>query len=382
MLLKKGLVLNDQFCFEKADVLIEHGKIKAVGPNIGYDGETLDVSGKIVAPGMINIHTHGALGYDTCDCEHERFEKMSRFHASAGTTTFLATTTTMPEKDILRTVNEIAEAKKRGTSGAVIGGINLEGPYLSATRRGAHRLDWLVTVKQLDFDKIQRAAGGMISLVTIAPETDGAMEFISTHAGSVHISVGHTAADYETCLAAYRLGATHTTHLFNAMEPIHHRKPGPVAAAYESGAFAELICDGMHVAPVVVKMAFEMFGERIVVITDSICATGLTDGNYQFGGRDITVRDGAARLADGTLSGSTSTMLSCIKNLISWGIGPEDALKSASLSPARAIGMDASKGSIRQGKDADLIVLDADYSLKYTFVGGNCVWKDSEEQSA
>lgn len=376
MLFTQASILSGGFRIERADLRIRGGRIADLATFIEpEEGElVVRLPGKLIAPGLINLHTHGAAGYDTMDATGEAFEAMSRYHAAHATTAFLPTTTTMSQERIVRALSAANAAMDDGVSGARIAGINLEGPYLSAEKRGAHDPIYLRSVRQLDFGTLQRAARNNIRLVTLAPETDGALDFIRDYSAGVHISIGHTAASYEQCFAAYRAGATHTTHLFNAMSPLLHRAPGPIAAAHESGAYVELICDGLHVAPSVVKMAFEMFAGRVCVITDAMRAAGMPDGEYELGGTPVTVSGGIARQVDGTIAGGTCGLIDCVHNLIAWGVRPEAAIRAASLTPAQAIGIDEELGSIEPGKKADLVVFGANYSLCATYVGGKCVY--------
>lgn len=259
---------------------------------------------------------------------------------------------------------------KKGTEGANLLGINMEGPYLNPDYKGAHRAEWLRTPKEVDFDEVNEAAGGNIRLVTLAPELDGAMEFIKTHKDKVKISLGHGGTDYEKCQEGFENGATQVTHLFNAMPSIHHRKLSLIAAAFESGAMAELICDGLHVDKTVVMMAYRIFGaDRLIVINDSVMAAGLPDGIYSECGSEIIVKDGIALLKNGTICGGTAPIFKCVKNLISWGICEQDAVKMASFNAAKAID-EKNKGKIAEGCDADFIAVDKEFSLTDVFIGG------------
>lgn len=248
-------------------------------------------------------------------------------------------------------------------------GINLEGPFISNAKRGAQNPDF---IRQADFallKELQECAGGLVKLVTLAPETEGARDFIRQVKDSwlrdISISLGHTQSDYETAIQAFASGANHVTHLFNAMPGFTHRAPGVIGAAFDTpGCFAEIICDGIHIAPSAIRAAFAMFGkERIVLISDSMRATGLSDGRYTLGGLQVQVSGRHATLEDGTLAGSVTNLLDCLRCAVSMGISLEDAVQCASLNPARSIGIDGTFGSLEPGKTADFLLLDKELHL-------------------
>ena len=369
-IIRNATVLNGNFKFIQAEVEVDGARIRRIAPHL--DGApVLDAQGAYLLPGLVNIHTHGAVGYDTASCDYDGLNAMSRYWASTGTTAFLPTTTTALYEDTLHAMETIASAAEQGVDGAEILGVNMEGPYLSELYRGAHRPDWLRSVREFDFDAMQRAAGGRIKLTTIAPETDGALAFIESYGRAVHVSLGHTGADYETCMAAFEAGATQVTHLFNAMPPLHHRRKSLIAAAFESGAMVELIGDGLHVSPTMAKMAYAMFGpEKIILINDSMNAAGLSEGEYEFCGMHVTVQDGVARQEDGTICGGIAPLLECVKNMISWGVPLEEAVRMASYNPACAVRAQERVGSIAPGKDADLLLVSKELELWQVFIKG------------
>ncbi len=369
-IIKNAAVLNGNFKFIQADVEVDGTLIRRIAPHI--DGApVLDANGAYLLPGLVNIHTHGAVGYDTTSCDYDGLNAMSKYWASTGTTAFLPTTTTALYDDTLRAMETIAAAAERGVDGAKILGINMEGPYLSERYKGAHRPDWLRSVREFDFDAMQHAAGGRIKLTTVAPETDGALAFIESCDSTVHVSLGHTGADYETCMAAFQAGATQVTHLFNAMPPLHHRSKSLIAAAFESGAMVELIGDGLHVSPTMAKMAYAMFGpDKIILINDSMNAAGLREGEYEFCGMHVTVQGGVARQEDGTICGGIAPLFECVKNMVAWGVPLEEAVKMASYNPACAVEAQARVGSIVPGKDADLLLVSKELELQQVFVKG------------
>lgn len=369
MLIKNARYLDDTFTFQTGDLLIANGRIAEIREQLAGQAD-YDLSGKMLLPGLVNIHTHGAVGYDAVSASGDELNEISKYWASTGTTSFLPTTSTALKQDLTKAMQTISHAIKMGVEGAEILGINMEGPYLSKEYKGAHRADWLSDPETVRFADMQRAACGTIRLVTLAPELEGAMAFVEEFADSVRISLGHTGASYAQCQAAFSKGARHVTHLFNAMPTLHHRNLSLIAAAFEKAESVELICDGLHVSPTVVLMAIKLFGcDRIVVINDSTNATGMPEGTYQFCGETVVVRDGLARKTDGTISGGTQSLLQCVKNLTEWGVPLESAVKMASYNPAAAIGA-MQKGCIRVDMDADLIVVDTTLNLEKVFIRG------------
>lgn len=369
MLLKNALYLNSEFKYEKADLYIKNGKFEKVEENCECD-EVVDLNGKKVLPGFINIHMHGAVGYNVTNADYEAYNKIGNYLASTGTTSYLMAPATYLKDDLKKYVKEIADSMKKGCEGANLVGVNMEGPYLNPNFKGAHKPEWLRTPNEVDFDEVNEAADSNIRLVTLAPELDGAAEFVRTHCNKVKISLGHGGSDYEKCRECFENGATQVTHLFNAMPSVHHRNLGLIAAAFESGAMAEIICDGLHVDKTVVMMAYKMFGaDRLIVINDSVMAAGLPDGIYSECGSKIVVKDGIALLENGTICGGTASIFMCVKNLILWGVPEEDAVKMASFNPAKAIDL-KNKGKIEIGYDADFIVVDEKFELSDVYIAG------------
>lgn len=368
--IKNANILNDKFEFEKNDLQIDNGKIIKIGSDLS-GGEVIDANGAYVFPGLVNIHTHGAMGYDTIGCGYEGINEMSKLWAKTGTTSFMPTMVTALRDDACKAAEDVASAIDKGTEGASVVGIHMEGPYLSEKYKGAHRPDWLRTPKQFDFDELQTAAKGNIRLITMAPELDGGIEFIKKYADKVKISLGHTAATYDVCKEAFKAGAAHVTHLFNAMPGIHHRDLTLIAAAFESDAMVELIGDGLHVKKQTAMMAYKLFGdERMVLINDSVNAAGLGDGKYEFGGFNVTVKDGIALQDNGTICGGTASLWDCVKNMISWGVSIQSAVKMATYNPAKAIGLSDKIGSIKEGKDADILIVSNELELCDVFIKG------------
>ena len=249
-------------------------------------------------------------------------------------------------------------------------GMHMEGPFHSYGKRGAQCGEYIHTPSVPFFRHVNEAANGNVRLVAVAPETEGAIPFIEEVSAVCAVSVGHTEADYDTAVRAYEAGATQATHLYNAMPPIHHRDPGPICAAMDNGAWAELICDGRHVHPAAIRAAFRLFPERVVLVSDSLRCAGMPEGEYELGGQQVYMKDNLCRLADGTIAGSVITVLDALRNVVSYGIPLETAVASATLHPARAVGIDGSVGSIAAGRNADMLLLGADLSLQRVYIGG------------
>ena len=341
---------------EILDIKVEDGKIIALGK---FSEDGIHLKGMRVFPGLIDIHVHGCKNHDAMQPEY--LLTMSEFWASKGTTSWLPTTMTASHEELCQVVN-ITLPQGRGAN---ILGFHLEGPYISMKYKGAQNPEFVRNPDIEEFNQLKN-----IQLVTLAPETEGAMAFIKNCGAKV--ALGHTDADYACAISAIEAGASCLTHTFNAMTPLHHRNPGVIGAAIEKEIYVQVICDGVHVHPSVVKMLYKTFGpERMILISDALAATGMEDGKYVSGGLDVTVKNGVARLNDGTIAGSTSTLLDCVKKAVSFGIPLEDAMQMASRTPAEYL--EVSKGRIAEGYDADFIVLDESLDVVMTVIGGQRV---------
>lgn len=346
------------------DITIEDGKILSVGKT---DKDGVDMSGLKVYPGFIDVHIHGAMGHDASDPESS-LEIISEYELSHGITSFYPTTVAVDKEELVRLVN--CDISKIG--GANIPGFHMEGPFINKAKKGAINDEYIIPASRELFDRFNEK--GQVKRMTLAPETEGAMEFIESCPAVV--SLGHTTADYDTVKEAFARGAASLTHTFNVMPGIHHRDPGPIGAAFDTeDAYAELISDGVHIHPSAVRMLIKMLGtDRVVLISDSVRATGLSDGEYDLGGVPTVVKDGVARTLGGNLAGSTTNLFDCVKCAISFGIPEEDAVKMASENPAKMMGLN--KGKIESGYDADLIIVDGEFNLKYVVRGGDIIARD------
>lgn len=348
------IIYNAEINGELKTVKLDGGKIVSVEPDTGRGD--IDAGGNLLLPGLIDVHTHGCIGMDTMDAD---FEPMCRFYAEHGTTSFLPTTMTMGY-DALERVTKA----KTDFPGAEILGFHFEGPYISEKHKGAQNPAYIKKPSAAEFSRFKN-----VKMVTIAPESEGSAEFIRAVTPECIVSIGHTDCTYETALEAIENGASCLTHTYNAMPPFHHRNPGPIGAAFEKHIYAQIICDGFHISKPVVLATYKMFGaDRMVLISDSIRSAGLPDGEYESGGLKVFLKDGAARLADGTIAGSSATLLDCVKKAVEFGIPLDDAVRMASRTPAELLGV--KKGRIEPGYDADLLITDRELNIKTVITAG------------
>ena len=354
--------------FVEGDIFIEGDRIVATGDEAG---EVIDAKGLLAIPGLVDVHSHGAVGYDFCDGTHESIDAITRYEASRGVTAWCGTTMTFPEEK-LAGIMECAAEHIDASDAAALVGINMEGPFISPEKVGAQNPAYVQQCDAAMFRRLQNASGGKIKLVDIAPEEPGALEFVDEMHDDVRISIAHTCANYDQAAEAFRRGAKHVTHLYNAMPGLHHRKPGVIPAALEAGATPEIIADGVHIHPAMVRLAFSMFGaERMILISDSMEATGMPDGEYSLGGQAVTKNGSHATLHDGTLAGSATDLMGCMKVAATeMGLSLEVAVRAATENPARAIGVFDERGSLDAGKIADVVLLDADLNVAGVILRG------------
>ena len=372
MLFKNGLVFMENGTFEKADVRVRDGKIAEVGTNLAENGdEVKDLSGKRLLPGFVDIHSHGCGGADFTDGTQEALQTMADTYLKAGVTTTLGTSTTLRPDTLRKVFRNYGEFAEKQTCGARMIGVNMEGPFLSMKKRGAHIPEYLLPADFELFTELNALSGGRIRQVDLAPEIEGGMDFIEKASKICTVCVAHTGAGYDQTMEAYAAGATSNTHKYNAMAGLSHREPGTVGAIYDSNTFAELICDGFHIHPAVIRATFKILGnDRICLISDSMRAAGFPDGTYDLGEQDVFVKDGKAVLADGTIAGSVINVHLAVQRAISFGVPMESALKAATINPARAAKLDTLVGSITPGKYADLLVADDALELEEIYLAG------------
>lgn len=369
MLLIHAKYLDEDFRLVQGDIEIEDGKILRVGKDLPRKEEDLavDCAGSYtVVPGFVDVHIHGCAGADTCDATREALEAMAAFLLAHGVTSFCPTTMTTSRETIqaaLLAAKDMMDHPMEG--GARVVGVNMEGPFIAKERKGAQKEEDILPPDFPLFQRFYEESGGIVRLVDVAPEQPGGLDFVEKASQLCTVSIAHTTADYNQAKAAFDKGVTHATHLFNAMSGLHHRKPGVVGAVFDdSRVRGELICDGFHIHPAVLRAAFRLLGDRALIVSDSMRANGMPEGEaFDLGGQMVTVHQGKALLPDGTIAGSVTNLHQEIKNLVSFGVPFEQAVKAATLLPARAIGLDGEIGSIAPGKRADLVVLDENLDI-------------------
>lgn len=384
-----GDVFLEEGQFKKADIVCDGKIISEINITEGGSGcstistsgpdnsETFDATDCYVIPGLVDIHLHGCMKSDTCDGTKDALKVMAKYEASHGVTSIVPTTMTYPEE----TLTKIAEAIKEyriydndAEGHSTIHGINMEGPFISMEKKGAQNPKYIQPCDYEMFHRINEASGNSVLLCDIAPETDGAMEFIDKAKDETRISIAHTTADYDTCKEAFNRGAKHLTHIFNAMPGFSHRAPGPIGAAAENeNVTPEIICDGIHNYPAAVNLVYKAFGpERLIFISDSMRATGLPDGDYELGGQPVKVKGRLATLDDGTIAGSSTNLYDCMITAINdMNIPLADAILCATRNPAKAVGIYDTVGSISLGKQADFVIIKKDdLSIKAVIVRG------------
>ena len=376
MFYKNARIFCGDFQFHTGAFEVKDGKFGTILPGAVPD-DAIDLQGATVIPGLVDVHSHGNCGADFSDGDYEGLKKMARYYAGVGVTSFAPASMTLPY-DVLEKAfgNARRLADERPEGHAVLRGIQMEGPYFSYKKRGAQNADYLKEPDFEGFAKLQEDCGGLVRIVDIAPELPGAAEFVEKAKALCTVSVAHTDSDYDHAKAAFDAGATHLTHLYNAMPGIHHRNPGVIPAAVENEQVrAEIICDGQHIHPASVRLAFSMFGgERMILVSDSGRCCGMPDGSaFDLGGQTAWLRDGVARLGDGTIACSAANLYQCLVNAIAFGIREEDAVRAASYNPACAIGAEREVGSIQTGKQADFLVCSPDYSSCRVFLAGNAI---------
>lgn len=371
--IQNGTVLLPNGTLRKQNVIIENGIIKAMEEaSYPQAEEVYDASDFIVAPGFVDIHIHGADGADFSDGEKKNIDKIAEYLLRQGVTAFLGTTMSLDEHQLIKVMNTAEPIiGKTRNSKAVLWGINLEGPFIAKGRKGGQNEAYIRNPDHDMFTRLFEKSGGSIKIVDIAPELEGGLDFIVKNKKRCRIALAHTDADYDMAKLAFAAGATHITHLFNAMTPMNHRNPGMIVAAMEDAEFVELICDGRHIHPAVIRLTFQMFGkDRICIISDCMRACGMKNGQYDLGGQTVYVSGDMATLEDGTLAGSTTNAAEGVRRAIKYGIPVEEALLAATINPARAAGLEDKIGSLCPGKRADIILLDKNMNTQAVFLEG------------
>jgi N-acetylglucosamine-6-phosphate deacetylase len=370
MIIKNALVYGENFTFSKKDIYIEN---EYISENTTTDCRLIQAKDCLVIPGLIDIHLHGCMGFDFSDGSNEALTAMADYESKNGITAFVPAIMTLPEGTLMRLCKTAGQYHNR--TGSILAGINLEGPFLSQSAKGAQNIRYLRKPDIALFHRLNKASGHLIKLVSIAPETEGAMDFIRELKNETILSIGHTSSDYNTAMEALKNGASHVTHLYNAMPPFSHRAPGVIGAAFDTkNCHVELICDGIHINPTVIRATFKLFGDdRIILISDSMTATGMNNGDYFLGGQPVTVRGNKATMTDGTIAGSVTNLMDCVRLAVSFGIPLESVIKTVTYNPAKELRLDRQMGTISPGKYANLVILDKNLNTLAVFIKGKQV---------
>lgn len=356
--------------FVRGGFSVENGRFAHVLEDVPGPAEDLD--GALVIPGLVDIHVHGCAGADFSDGDYAGLVRMARYLARRGVTSFAPASMTLPYDALDKAFHAAARLRREGLAdGARLMGIQMEGPFLSREKRGSQNPAYLRLPDWDRFLRLYDAAEGLLRIVDVAPELPGAVEFTRRASEKCRVSVAHTAAGYDQAAAVFDAGATHLTHLFNAMSGIHHRHPGPIGAASErENVTAELICDGIHVHPSAVRMAFRLFPGRICLISDVLRCCGMADGSYSLGGQEILLSGGVARLTGGAIAGSAADLYQCMRRAVSFGIPREQAVWAATALPARVIGRESETGAIADGRAADFVICGGELEPEAVYLGG------------
>lgn len=362
---------------EKGSVLVEDGKIKEINPSNVNNTEVIDAEGLYLSPGFIDVHIHGAGGCDTMDGTVESINTIAKTIVQHGTTSFTPTTMTVAAEDIRKSMEVIKKLKEEGTEGANVLGAHLEGPFISPKAIGAQNPNFLLAPSVENYNKIVGDCGDAVVSITMAPEVEGAKELIKYLSDNgVTVSMGHTKATYDEAIEGIKCGACHSTHLYNAMTPFTHREPGVVGATFDTDITTETISDGIHISYPALRTAYKQKGtDKVLLVSDAMEACGMPDGQYSLGGQDVIVKNGAARLLDGTLAGSVLTLDKAVKNIYNNSNYPlNEVVRMATYNGAKHCHVEDHKGLIKEGYDADLILFNEDIEIQKVFVNGKEVY--------
>lgn len=375
MVIYNGLVYKDDCLFAQADIEFEGDRITKIAPAGGLPTEGgIDAEGGFVIPGFVDIHTHGVVNYDFCDADPEGLKKMLHYYGSQGVTSVVPATMSFSEEildNVLDTANPFFE---QDGYGAVLRGVNMEGPFINYDKKGAQNGEYIINPEIEMYDRLNERCGGRIRLVDIAPELPGSMDFIRHASRKSVVSMAHTNAGYDEANEAFLAGASHVTHLFNAMPPFSHRNPGVIGAASDNGAYVEVISDGIHLHPAVVRSIFKWFGyDHVCLVSDSMRACGMPNGEYTLGGQKVIMTDGKATLEDGTIAGSAVNLAEMCRRATRFSVPFEHALRAATINPARAVGIENEVGSLTVGKRADIVIWNRDLQACRVISGGRTI---------
>lgn len=371
-----GLAFQADGSFAANTVYLSHNRILSECEYNALAAEecTFDACGAYVIPGLTDIHFHGCMGADCCDGTQEAFRTIAEYQLRHGITSITPATMTMPEETLLAICQTAKDFDCE--NGADFCGLYMEGPFISTAKKGAQNEHYIRTADSAMLGRLQHISGNKIRTVVVAPETEGALDFIKKNAGETNISLAHTVADYDTAKEALSCGASQLTHLYNAMPPFSHRAPGPIgAAADHETCMVELICDGVHIHPSAVRTTFKIFGDdRIILISDSMRATGMKNGTYDLGGQTVHVNGNLAVLEDGTLAGSVTNLMDCVLTAVKeMKIPLASVIKCAATNPVRAIGLSDDYGTLEPGKYANIVLLDQNLEIRQIWHRGRAI---------
>lgn len=353
--------------FKRTNFIVENGKFVEVDTSNNFASQIVNLNGKFVIPGLVDVHTHGRVGYDFDDIPEDKIEQVRNSYADNGTTTIMATLASTPYDNYFKQIEKLKNSSKNDT-GCNIAGIHIEGRYLAESKRGAHATELLAKPSVKELDELLDAIMPLPAHVSEAAELEGSEEFIKeARMRGATISIAHSDATYEESMKAIEWGAVGFTHTFNAMRGLHHREPGTVGASLlADNAYSEFICDGFHINPVMIKLAARVKNlDKFVLITDSLSASGMPDGEYACAGIPVFVKNGQAINAEGAIAGSTIALIDGLRNLVKFtGMTVEEAIPCATINPCKMVNIDKDFGSISKGKSADFLIIDSKENLE------------------